>query len=69
MLSKLEILTSSKKNNIFNNQLISLKFYLCHYKLSQPIPEALRPKTWVCGRSLAVTADANPAEGKAVCLL
>ena len=32
----------------------------------EPIPVAVRPKAWVCGRSLAVIAGLNPAEGMSV---
>jgi len=32
------------------------------------IPVAARSKAWVCGRSLAGTADSNPVGGTGVCL-
>jgi len=34
-----------------------------------PIAVAAKSKAWVCGRSLTVIADSNPAEGMDVCLL
>ena len=37
--------------------------------LMDPIPAAVRPKTWVFSRSQAGIADSNPAGGMDVCLL
>jgi hypothetical protein len=34
-----------------------------------PIPLAARSKAWVCGRSLAGSADSNPARDMDVCLV
>jgi hypothetical protein len=34
-----------------------------------PIPIGARPRAWVCGRSLAVTAGSNPARDMDVSLL
>jgi hypothetical protein len=37
--------------------------------MSMPVPMSALPKGWIYGRSLAVIAGSDPAEGMDVCLL